>query len=70
MGQLGEDHRAEVAEHRITPCFGIHTSLLGCPINDVTRNELEYLPKNIDVMTGWLSGVSMLILTPHSKSSR
>ena len=31
----------------------------GCSVDDVTRNELEPLPENIDVMTCWLSGVSV-----------
>ncbi len=59
MGKLGEKHRAQVAEHGIGPGFDIDASLSGCPVDDVTRNELEHLPKNIDVVTCWLSGVSV-----------
>jgi len=59
MGELDEKHRAEVAEHGVGPGFDIDASLPGCPVDDVTRNELEHLPKNIDVVTCWLSGVSV-----------
>ena len=58
MGELDKEHRAEVAEHGESPGFDIDASLPGCPVNDVTRNGLEHLPKNIDVATCRLSGVS------------
>ena len=59
MGKLGEKHRAQVAEHGIGPGFDIDSCLPGCPVDDVTRNELEHLPENIDMVTWWLSGVSV-----------
>ena len=58
MSELDKEHGAEVAEHGVGPGFDIDVSLLGCPLDDVTRNELEHLPENIDVVTCWLHGVS------------
>ena len=59
MSELHEEHRAQVAEHGVGPGFDIDSCLPGCPVDDVTRNELEHLPENIDVVTCWLSGVSV-----------
>jgi hypothetical protein len=56
MGELNEEHRAEVAQHGVSAGFDINASLPGCPVDDVARNELEHLPKNIDVVTCWLGG--------------
>jgi hypothetical protein len=58
MGELDKEHRAEVAEHGIGPGFDIDTRLPGCTLDDVTRNELEHLPENVDMVTCWLGGVS------------
>lgn len=59
MSELGEKHRAEVAEHGESSGFDIDARLTGCPLDDVARNEFEHLPKNMDVVTRWLSGVSV-----------
>ena len=59
MDNLGEKHRAEAAEHGVSPSIDIDASLPGGLVNDVTRNELEHLPKNIDRVTCWLGGVSV-----------
>ncbi len=59
MGELCEDHRAEMAEHAVGPGFDIDTSFLGGLVNDATRNELEHLPENIEVVTCWLGGGSV-----------
>ena len=59
MGELHKDHRAEVAERAVTARFEIDARLLGALMNDATRNKLEHLPKNIDVVTCWLGGVSV-----------
>ena len=56
MGQLHEEHCAQMTEHGVGACFGIDARFLGCLVDDATRNELEDLPKNIDVVACWLSG--------------
>ena len=48
-----------LAEHAVGPSLEIDAGLLGGLVNDVTRNELEHLPENIDVMACWLGGVSV-----------
>ncbi len=57
MGELDQEHRAEVAEPGVSPGFDIEASLPGAPVDDLTRNELEHLPENIDMVTCWLGGV-------------
>jgi len=57
MGKLNENHRSKVAANAVAAGFEIDSCLLGCLVDNVTRNELEHLPKNIDVVACWLSGV-------------
>ena len=59
MGKLNENHRSKVAAHAVAAGLEIDSCLLGCLVDDVTRNELEHLPKNIDVMACWLGGVGV-----------
>jgi hypothetical protein len=56
VGKLDEKHCAQVAKHAVTPRLGIDPGFFGRFMNDVAWNELEQLPKNIDMMTGWLGG--------------
>ena len=56
MSELNEEHRAEMAKHGVGAGFGIDARFLGCLVDDTTWNELEKLPKNIDVVACWLSG--------------
>ena len=58
MGQLREDHRAEVVEHAEGAGLGLHARLPGGLRNEDARNELEHLPKNVDVVACWLGGGS------------
>lgn len=42
-----------------SPGFKIDSQLPGGARDDVTRNALEHLPENMDVVTCWLGGVSV-----------
>ncbi len=63
MGKLNENHRSKLAANAVAAGFEIDSRLLGSLVDNVTRDELEHLPKNIDVVA------YVLILTLHSKSS-
>ena len=54
MGELNEEHRAKVAARRVPADLLINACLPRSLVDDDARNELEYLPENIDMMTCWL----------------
>ena len=56
MGELDEAHRAQMTEHGVGAGLGIAASLSGGGVEDAPRNELEHLPKNIEMVTCWLGG--------------
>ena len=57
MGKLHEEHCSQLAEHGVGAGLGIDASLSGGGVDNATRNELEHLPKNIDMVACWLGGV-------------
>ena len=43
MGELGEEHRAEVAHHAEGARLGIHSGLVRMAVDHAERNEIEKL---------------------------
>jgi len=66
MSKLHKDHRAKVAEDAVGSRVEIYACLLGCFVNAVTWNDLEYLPKNIDVVACQLACVGVFSFSHRS----
>lgn len=53
MGELGEEHRREMAHDAEAAGFGFHARISGVAVDQSARNEVEYLLENDHIGPGW-----------------